>query len=63
MSMKNRGVSFNLDDPAQKELHDYTLNFTNFSAYVKGLIERERSSRNNVKKIKSEGGSISFKVD
>lgn len=45
MGMKNRGVSFNLEDPAQADLHKYTLQFKNFSSYVKGLIERDRAIR------------------
>lgn len=45
MTIKTRGVAFNLSDPDQKQLYDYTLNFKNYSAYVKRLIQRDMDSR------------------
>ena len=45
MSMKTRGVAFNLEDPDQKQQYDHTLQFKNFSAYVKRLIQRDMDSR------------------
>lgn len=42
-NIKNRGVSFNLDDPEQSELYSYCDNFSNFSGYVKGLIIADRA--------------------
>lgn len=45
MGMKTRGVAFNLEDPAQADLYGYTKQFKNFSAYIKGLIERDRATR------------------
>jgi hypothetical protein len=45
MSMKTRGVAFNLEDPDQKQQYDHTTQFKNFSAYVKRLIQRDMDSR------------------
>lgn len=45
MTIKTRGVAFNLSDPDQKQLYDYTMNFKNYSAYVKRLIQRDMESR------------------
>lgn len=39
--MKNKGVSFNLADPHQKELHMWASRLTNFSDTVKRLLENE----------------------
>lgn len=33
-----RPVAFNLNDPLQRKLYDHTLNYTNYSAYIKALI-------------------------
>lgn len=68
MTMKTRGVAFNLDDPAQADLYTYTKNFKNFSAYVKGLIERDKAIRipsgsPAPKKFISNEGSIKFTLD
>lgn len=63
MSMKTRGVAFNIEDPAQKDLYDYTLKFKNFSAYIKGLIERDKAVRVPQKIINPPGaGGIKIKV-
>lgn len=40
-NIKNRSVSFNLDDPDQKKMFEYANERTNFSAYVKRLIQRD----------------------
>jgi hypothetical protein len=39
--LKRKAVVFNMADPYQKTLHDYTLLFPNFSAYIKRLIQRD----------------------
>jgi hypothetical protein len=64
MSMKTKGVAFNLDDPDQKELFDWAMSRTNFSAYVKRLIQadRDQKSRDRGPVIKSAGGGIKFKI-
>lgn len=41
MKLKRRSVVFNLDDDAQKKLYYHTMLYTNFSAYIKWLIERD----------------------
>lgn len=40
-NIKTKGVAFNLDDPDQKELLEYAMKRTNFSAYVKRLIQKD----------------------
>jgi hypothetical protein len=42
----NKTVSFNAKDPFQKSLLDYTNRFTNFSAYIKSLIQRDMEGGN-----------------
>jgi hypothetical protein len=39
MSRKVKSVSFNLNDPWESEMYDYTLKFPNFSSFVKRLIQ------------------------
>lgn len=41
-NIKTKGVAFNLDDPDQKELYEFAMERTNFSSYVKRLIQRDR---------------------
>lgn len=65
--MKTKGVAFNLDDPDQKELYEYAMTRTNFSAYVKRLIQSDRD-RNQPKRttgnsvIQSNNGGIKIKI-
>lgn len=62
--MKTRGVSFNLDDPQQRSLYEYTKNFTNFSAYMKHLIscdkQKEGHSAPQISKSDDGGYKIQF---
>lgn len=37
----NRSVSFNVADPYQRKLYSHTTQFTNFSSYIKTLIQRD----------------------
>lgn len=50
----NKGVSFNLSDPDQIKLYKHAMERTNFSSYVKRLIQRDmegnNSSNTNTKK-------------
>jgi len=39
LGMKSKGVAFNLDDPHQKKLYEWACQQTNFSNYVKRLID------------------------
>lgn len=41
-NIKRRPVAFNLDDPFEKALSDHADQHTNFSAYVKRLIQRDK---------------------
>lgn len=36
-----KSVAFNFSDSHQRQLYVYSLQFTNFSAYVKMLIQRD----------------------
>ncbi|WP_083477586.1 hypothetical protein [Alkalihalophilus marmarensis] len=66
MSKKTKSVSFNLSDPYEQLLLDHTSRFTNFSAYIKRLIQRdmeEGTAKSSVKKqvVRTENGG--FKLD
>lgn len=39
--IKNKSVSFNLMDPFQRQMKEYTDQYPNFSAYMKRLIQRD----------------------
>jgi hypothetical protein len=39
--IKNKSVSFNVLDPHQKKLFDHCGQYSNFSSYIKGLIQRD----------------------
>ncbi len=41
MEIKTKGVSFNVTDPHQRKLFEHTLRYTNFSSYIKSLIQRD----------------------
>ena len=49
MDIKNRSVAFNLADPHQRKLFDHTKRYTNFSSYVKSLIQRDMEGATTVK--------------
>lgn len=66
--MKTKGVAFNLDDPDQKELFEYASERTNFSYYVKSLIQADRDAKRrkatgNPVVLSSNKGGIRFTVD
>ncbi|MED4978755.1 hypothetical protein P9726_03350 [Geobacillus stearothermophilus] len=46
MNIVRKPVAFNLDDPDQKELYDHAMKRTNFSAYIKRLIQRDMENGN-----------------
>lgn len=39
MSRKVKSVSFNLNDPWELEMYEYSLKYPNFSSFVKRLIQ------------------------
>lgn len=41
MNIKTKGVAFNLDDPDQLKMLDHANQRTNFSSYIKRLIQRD----------------------
>jgi len=49
MKLKRRSVVFNIDEEVQKHLYHHTLMYTNFSAYVKWLIERDMAGEFDLK--------------
>lgn len=40
-SIKVKSIAFNLDDPHQYKLYYHSINTTNFSSYIKSLIQRD----------------------
>jgi hypothetical protein len=44
-----KSVAFNVADPYQRQLLDHTKQFTNFSAYIKRLIQRDMEGGAEVK--------------
>ncbi|EZP77648.1 hypothetical protein H839_08444 [Parageobacillus genomosp. 1] len=46
MNIVRKPVAFNLDDPDQKSLYDHAMKRTNFSAYIKRLIQRDMEGWN-----------------
>lgn len=50
MSMKTRGVTFNIEDPEQLQLYKYSQTLGNFSGYIKELIRKDRASKVTTKK-------------
>lgn len=51
--MVTKGISFNLNDPKQKELYEYAISVKNFSGHIKTLLERDKMAR---KKPQGGGG-------
>jgi hypothetical protein len=49
MDIRRKSVAFNLVDPYQRKLLEYTDQYTNFSAYIKRLIQRDMESGTNEK--------------
>lgn len=48
----NKSVSFNILDPFQKQMKEYTEQYPNFSAYMKRLIQRDMEGGSAVRTIK-----------
>lgn len=66
-SIINKGVSFNLYDPDQKKMYDHAMKRSNFSAYVKRLIQRDIEGVRQVstvhETIAEPKGEVSFNTD
>jgi hypothetical protein len=56
-----KGVTFNADDPDQKELLKHALSRKNFSGYIKRLIQRDYEKTEKPQTYKSAGGGM--KID
>lgn len=39
--IKRCPVAFNLEDPLQAKLYKHTKQYTNYSAYIKSLVQRD----------------------
>jgi hypothetical protein len=52
MSRKVKSVSFNLNDPFENEMYQYTKKFPNFSSLIKRLIQNSLSGKVDSPKIK-----------
>ncbi|PKR82871.1 hypothetical protein [Heyndrickxia camelliae] len=57
MSRKVKSVSFNTEDPFEKEMYEYSKKFSNFSSFVKRLIHISMNGKQPVANI--EVGEIS----
>jgi hypothetical protein len=45
MNRKIKSVSFNLNDPFENEMYEYTERFPNFSSFIKRLIQNAMSGK------------------
>jgi hypothetical protein len=45
MSRKVKSVSFNLSDPFENEMYQYTMKYPNFSSLIKRLIQNSLNSK------------------
>ncbi|MYL45079.1 hypothetical protein GLV94_05440 [Virgibacillus halodenitrificans] len=50
-TMKNKPISFNLDNPSDKQLFDHVKDIKNFSAYAKSLIAQDIQYKRNVIRV------------
>lgn len=50
-TMKNKPVSFNLDNPGDKQLFDYVKGIKNFSGYAKSLIHNDLKRQTGIKVV------------
>jgi hypothetical protein len=53
--MTTKGVSFNLGNEEQTQLHDYACKQGNFSGYVKDLIKKDKAAKER-KPLSASGG-------
>lgn len=60
-TMKNKPVSFNMENPIDQQLLEHVKELKNFSGYVKTLIVQDLRRKPDVKR--TPGGGIRFKVD
>lgn len=44
-NIKRKQIAFNLDDPYQKQLYDFTEQYKNFSYYGKTLIQKAMENK------------------
>ncbi len=51
--IKTKGVSFNVVDPHQRRLYEHASRHTNFSAYVKSLIQRDMEGSHSVSSVET----------
>lgn len=58
--IKNRPVAFNINDPYQRKLYEHTLQYSNYSAYMKSLIQRDMEGGNirNAQQSSNDSGDI-----
>lgn len=50
-TMKNKPISFNLDNPNDLKLFEYVKDIKNFSGYAKSLIANDMRYKQNVIKV------------
>lgn len=44
-TMKSKSISFNVDDPAEKALYEWSLKLDNFSGHVKSLLTQDKKKK------------------
>lgn len=44
-TMKSKSISFNVDDPIEKDLYQWSVKLDNFSGYVKNLIRDDKKKK------------------
>ncbi|WCK53815.1 hypothetical protein PP175_21230 [Aneurinibacillus sp. Ricciae_BoGa-3] len=55
--MKNKPVSFNLENEEDRRLHEYAIRIKNFSGYIKQLMKEEMKKEKS-EVIRTPGGGI-----
>jgi hypothetical protein len=48
MTRKVKSVSFNLNDPFEIELYQYTMKYPNFSSFIKRLIQTSIGGKSDI---------------
>lgn len=57
-TMKNKPISFNIDNPEDKQLYEHVKGIKNFSGYAKLLISNDLKSKSETKRTPAGGLQI-----
>lgn len=58
--MKTKGVSFNVENPTDKELFEHSLTYQNFSGKVKEWIKADKENAR--RRLRTETGGIRIRI-